>query len=222
MSLSSLIKFTLSLALAPLLHAQDLSADEQKAHVAKLQQHRAQNPALAADFTEEKTTHLLNKPITSNGTIAFQTPNKFRRELKGNSPSLTVCNGSELWIYYPNFKQAEHYTLGQRQSFDDNLAALTAGLNFTDVEKYFRLAAAKDGAATRITLTPKNSSLKRVLTTLTVWLDAEGTVQKTDSTLPKGDRIVTTFRNVRASKQSDAKFDYTPPADAQISTPLGK
>ena len=222
MSLSSLIKITLSLALAPLLHAQDLSADEQKALLSKLQQHRAQNPALAADFTEEKTTHLLNKPITSNGTIAFQTPNKFRRELKGNSPSLTVCNGSELWIYYPNFKQAEHYTLGQRQSFVDNLAALTAGLNFTDVEKYFRVAAAKVGTDTRIALTPKNNSLKRILTTLTVWLDAEGTVQKTDSTLPKGERIVTTFRNVRTTKQSDAKFDYTPPADAQISTPLGK
>ena len=213
MSLSSLIKITLSLALAPLLHAQDLSADEQKALLSKLQQHRAQNPALAADFTEEKTTHLLNKPITSNGTIAFQTPNKFRRELKGNSPSLTVCNGSELWIYYP---------LGQRQSFDDNLAALTAGLNFTDVEKYFRVAAAKVGTDTRIALTPKNNSLKRILTTLTVWLDAEGTVQKTDSTQPKGERIVTTFRNVRTTKQSDAKFDYTPPADAQISTPLGK
>ncbi len=222
MSPSSLIKIALALALAPLLHAQDLSADEQKNLLAKLQQHRAKNPALAADFTEEKTTHLLNKPITSTGTIAFQTPNKFRRELKGNSPSLTICNGSELWIYYPNFKQAEHYTLGQRQSFDDTLAALTAGLNFTDVEKYFRILAAKDGPATRITLTPKTSSLKHALTALTVWLDADGTVQKTDSTLPKGDRILTTFRNVRATKQSDTRFDYTPPADAQISTPLGK
>lgn len=222
MSPSSLIKIILALALAPLLHAQDLSADEQKSFVAKLQQRREQSPALTAEFTEEKTTHLLNKPVINNGTIAFQSPDKFRRELKGNSPSLTVCNGSELWIYYPHFKQAEHYTLGQRQGFDDNLAALTAGLNFTNVEKYFRIAAAKDGPATRITLTPKTSSLKRVLTTLTVWFDSEGTVQKTDSTLPKGDRIVTTFRNVRSTKQSDAKFDYTPPADAQISTPLGK
>jgi hypothetical protein len=51
----------------------------------KLQRHRAKFPSLTADFTEEKTTHLLNKPLIGNGTIAFQTPNKFRRELKGNN-----------------------------------------------------------------------------------------------------------------------------------------
>ncbi|MEI7547169.1 MAG: outer membrane lipoprotein carrier protein LolA [Actinomycetota bacterium] len=109
-------------------------------------------PALTADFTEDRTTHLLNKPIRGTGTIAFHAPGKFRRELKGTSPSLTVCNGKELWIYYPNFTEAEHYTLGKKQFFDDSLAALTAGLNFTDVEKYFRIAAAKDGPATRITV----------------------------------------------------------------------
>ena len=39
--------------------------------------------------------------------------------------------------------------------------------------------------------------------------------------LPKGDRIVTTYRNVRAHKTVEAKFDFTPPAGAHVSTPLG-
>jgi chaperone LolA len=199
-----------------------LSADEEKALLAKLQQQRAQMPAVTATFTEEKTTRLLTKPVMSTGTLAFQAPNKFRRELTGNNPSTTVCNGQELWIYYPNFKEAEHYTLGQKQFFDDSLAALTAGLNFQNVERFFRVNVAKDGGSYRVVLTPKTGGLKRILADLTVWLDDDGTIQKTDAALPKGDRVVTSYRGVHAAKQSDAKFDFTPPAGAKVSTPLGK
>ena len=208
--------------LTPLLHAQELSADEQKALIAKLQAHRAEMPSMSGEFTEERTTRLLSKPIVSSGTIAFQAPNKFRRDLRGNAPSLTVCNGSELWIYYPNFKQAEHYTLGQRQMLDDSIAALTAGLNFQNVDKFFRYTVTKDGPGHRIALTPKSSGLRRMLTGLTVWMDAEGNIQKSDATLPKDDRVVTTYKNVRPTKSSDAKFDFTPPTGVEVSTPMGK
>ena len=202
-------------------HAQQLSADDEKALLTKLREQRAQFPALTADFTEERTTHLLNKPIRGTGTIAFHAPGKFRRELRGTSPSLTVCNGTELWIYYPNFSEAEHYTLGRKQFFDDSLAALTAGLNFDGVDKFFRISPAREGTGYRILLTPKSSSLRRILTSLTVWLNADAIVEKTDATLPKGDRISTTYRNVRTLRNTDAKFDFTPPSGAHVSTPLG-
>ena len=214
----SLIVLLFSSAISP---AQQLSADDEKALLGKLREQRTQLPALTAEFTEERTTRLLNKPIRGTGTIAFHAPNKFRRELKGASPSLTVCNGAELWIFYPNFNEAEHYTLGRKQFFDDSLAALTAGLNFQDVDKYFRIAPAREGTGYRIVLTPKSSGVRRFLTTLTVWLNADAIIEKTDATLPKGDRITTTYRNVRTLKATDAKFDFTPPPAAHISTPLG-
>ena len=209
------------IALAATATAQQLSADDEKALLTKLREQRAQFPALTAEFTEERTTHLLNKPIRSSGTIAFHAPGKFRRDIKGPSPSLTVCNGRELWIYYPNFSEAEHYTLGRKQFFDDSLAALTAGLNFQDVEKFFRIAPAREATGYRILLTPKSSGLRRILTSLTVWMNADAIIEKTDATLPKGDRISTTYRNVHALKTVDAKFDFTPPAGAHVSTPLG-
>ena len=213
--LSSLILFTSGAA------AQQLSADDEKALLTRLREQRAQSPALTADFTEERTTHLLNKPIRGTGTIVFHAPGKFRRDIRGASPSLTVSNGRELWIYYPDFSEAEHYTLGRKQFFDDSLAALTAGLNFQDVDKFFRIAAAREGTGYRILLTPKSSSLRRILTSLTVWLNADAIIEKTDAALPKGDRISTAYRNVRALKNTDAKFDFTPPASAHVSTPLG-
>ena len=209
-------------ALTPLACAQQLTPAEEKSLLAKLHEQREQFPALTAEFTEERTTRLLNKPLVGTGTIAFQAPNKFRRELKGQSPSLTVCNGSELWIHYPKFQEAEHYALGKRQFFDDSLAALTAGLNFQQVEKYFRVAASHDGSGYQIVLTPKSGSLRQILTSLTVSLNAEAIIEKTDAVLPKGEHVATSYKNVRPAKQSGAKFDFTPPADTHVSTPLDK
>lgn len=209
------------LSLLTFLSTVAIAQESETALLAKLRDQRAQFPAMTADFTEDRITRLLNKPIRSSGTIAFHTPNKFRRELKGASPSLTVCNGAELWIYYPNFKEAEHYTLGQKAFFDDSLAALTAGLNFQDVDRFFRVSPSRDGAGYRIVLTPKSSGLRRLLTSLTVHLNTDGIVERTEALLPKGDRITTTYKNVRFTKSVDAGFDFKPPAGANISRPLG-
>ncbi len=200
----------------------ELPPAESAALIEKLQAHRAKFPALTSDFTEEKTTHLLKSPLTGSGTIAFQKPNKFRRELKGANPSVTVSNGEKLWIYYPNFKEAELYTMGQRQFFDDSIAALTAGMNFDRVTDFYRLRAFREASGYRLALTPKSGGLKRMLKELAVWVDDEFKIEKTEATLPKGDRMVTTYRNQRPMSLPASTFDFTPPADAHISQPLGK
>src|SRR5207249_5995250 len=66
-----------------------------------------QNRSTQADFQEERVIRLMKNPILSSGTVWFQPPNKFRREVKGNSPSVTVSDGRQLRLHYPNFKSAE-------------------------------------------------------------------------------------------------------------------
>jgi chaperone LolA len=215
------VLFTL-LLLATTLHAANLPPAETTALIKNLQQHRAKYPSLTAEFAEERTTHLLNQPVKSEGTIAFQAPNKFRRELKGNTPSVTVSNGEKLWIYYPKFKQAELYTLGQRAFFDDSIAALTAGLNFQEVEKYYRYEAAKEAPGYRLTLTPRTSGLKRMLKTLTVWVDDDFKIARTEAQLPKGDRVLTSYRDPSPTPIPAGTFEFAPPAGTEITQPLGK
>jgi len=202
--------------------AADLTPAETQALMKNLQEHRAKFPSLSADFVEERTTHLLTKPLLSEGNIAFQVPNKFRREVTGNSPSLTVSNGQKLWIYYPNFKEAELYTLGQKAFFDDSIAALTAGLNFQRVEQFYTVKAAHEDHGYRLDLTPRGPGLRRMVKELTVWVDDEFKIDRSETILPKGDRIVTTYKNQRPTPLSPSIFDFTPPADAHISQPLGK
>lgn len=218
------MRFCLALLLLPLLSIQaaELPPAETQSLLKKLEEHRANAPSFTADFVEEKTTHLLTKPLTSTGTILFQVPNKFRREVTGKSPSLTVSNGQQLWIYYPSFQEAELYTLGQKAFFDDSIAALTAGLNFQNVEKFFTYKAERDGDRYRILLVPRSSGLRRMVKELTVYVNSANEIQRTETTLPKGDRVITTYKNLRPTSLPTSTFEFHPPTDVHISQPLGK
>src|SRR5436309_13634244 len=102
-----------------------------------------QNRSTQADFQEQRVLRLMKKPIVSSGKVWFQPPNKFRREVKGNSPSLTVSDGRQLWIYYTNFKSAERYPLGKRSPLDATIAAINSALNLENIENTFHIAATR-------------------------------------------------------------------------------
>jgi chaperone LolA len=202
--------------------AAQLSADETADLLKSLQVHRTKNPSLVADFTEQKASRLLAQPLVSHGTLSFQAPDKFRRELQGNNPSTTVSNGKQMWIYYPNFKEAELYQLGQRAFFDDAIAALTAGLNLQHVSDFYGIKAFREENKHRLVLTPRTSGLRRLLKELTVWLEPDLTIDRTEALLPKGDRVVTNYRNPRSTPVAASAFEFTPPKDANVTQPLGK
>ena len=212
-----------SLGLCAARAAEPLTPPQRAELLSRLQALHAQYPSFQAGFAEQRTSSLLKKPLTSTGHIAFQVPNKFRREVTGSNPSLTISNGRELWIYYPNFQEAEQYTLGKRAIFDDALAALTAGLNFGHVEEFYQMEATpEEDGGYRIALTPKRNNLKRIVAQLTVLLDKELTIRSTDLVLPKGDRVLTTYNTPRRDLVPEATFEFVPPAGANISRPLGK
>src|SRR3954452_13581251 len=117
------------LMVVPVTYAQQMSPPEVKTLLAKIHERREAAPHVQANFHEDKTIHLMNKPIASTGKVWFEPPNKFRREVSGSSSSLTVSNGRDLWIYYPDLKTAEHYALGKRSPLDAAIAAINTALN---------------------------------------------------------------------------------------------
>jgi len=155
-----------------------------------------QNRITQADFQEQRVIHLMKKPIVSSGKIRFQPPNKFRREVKGSSPSLTVSDGRQLWIYYPSFKSAERYPLGKGSPLDSTVAAINSSLNLEDVESNFQVSATKADAPKggyELTLLPRTAAMKRVFQKLNLRITYQLRVERTDMLLPNGDRILTTY-----------------------------
>ena len=210
------------LLLLPMAGAEPLSPADLKALLGRIREKRAAAPQVQADFQEEKSVHLLNKPIVSTGKMWFQAPNKFRREAKGSSPSISVSDGQQLWIYYPKFKSAEHYSLGKRSPLDAGIAALTASLNLENVEATYHIAGTKEADGYQLQLTPRNPSMKRFLQTFSIRMNDELQVVRTDMQQPNGDRFVTTYSNESRAPIPASTFEFTPPPGTDVSTPLGR
>jgi outer membrane lipoprotein-sorting protein len=211
----------LSLVCGPA-RAQELNPADRAALLQQLREVHAKQPDFEATFTEERTSHLLNKPVTSEGSVDFSVPDKFRREVRTPSPSTTISDGHTMWIYYPAFNEVEIYTLGQRSFFDESLAALTAGLNFEHLDEYYNLRAYREAGGYRLELTPKKPSLRRVVEQLTLFLSNDFLPARTEITLPKGDHLSTVYHDARRRELTPSLFEFTPPPDAHITRPLGK
>src|SRR5437764_858074 len=181
-----------------------------------------QNRSTQADFQEQRVLRLMKKPILSSGTIWFQPPNKFRREVKGNSPSVTVSDGRQLWIYYPNFKSAERYPLGKGSPLDSTVTAINSALNLENIENTFQITAIKSDKGYELTLLPRTGSMKRVFQKLDLHINENLRVERTDMLLPSGDRIVTTYSNQTRAPIPSSTFEFKLPAGTEVSTPLGQ
>jgi len=181
-----------------------------------------QNRSTQADFQEQRVLRLMKKPILSSGTIWFQPPNKFRREVKGNSPSITVSDGRQLWIYYSNFKSAERYPLGKGSPLDSTVTAINSALNLENIENTFQITAIKSDKGYELTLLPRTGSMKRVFQKLDLHINESLRVERTDMLLPNGDRIVTTYSNQTRAPVPASSFEFKPPSGTEVTTPLGQ
>jgi len=181
-----------------------------------------QNRSTQADFQEQRVLRLMKKPILSSGAIWFQPPNKFRREVKGNSPSVTVSDGRQLWIYYSNFKSAERYPLGKGSPLDSTVTAINSALNLENIENTFQITAIKSDKGYELTLLPRTGSMKRVFQQLDLHINESLRVERTDMLLPNGDRIVTTYSNQTRAPVPASSFEFKPPSGTEVTTPLGQ
>jgi len=206
------------LIIAPMANAEALSEADVKNLIARIRENRITQ----ADFRDERVIRLMKKPIVNSGKVWFQPPNKFRREVKGSSPSLTVSDGQQLWIYYPNFKSAERYSLGKRSPLDSVIASINSALNLENVENTFHIAATRAGNGYELELTPRTASMKRAFQKLNLLINDKLQAERTDMLQPNSDRIVTIYSNQSRAPIPPSTFEFTPPPGTDVSTPLGR
>jgi outer membrane lipoprotein carrier protein len=219
---SFLITISASVLLLTGAQAQPLSSADVKSLLGRIREKRSAAPQVQADFEEEKLMRLMNKPVVSAGRIWFQAPNKFRREVKGNSPSITVSDGQQLWIYYPAFKSAEHYSLGKRTPLDTGITAITAALNLENVDVSYQVTGTRTDKAYELELIPRRSSVKKLFEKFDLRLNEDLLVVRTEMLQGNGDRVVTTYSNQTRAPIAPSIFEFTPPPGTEITTPLGR
>jgi outer membrane lipoprotein carrier protein len=202
--------------------AEPLSPAAVKNLLQRIRERRVAAPNVQADFREERMIHFMNKPVTSSGKVWFQAPDKFRREVKGNAPSVAVSDGKQLWIYYSNFKSAEHYSLSKHSPIDAAIGAIDTALNLGDVEGTFNITAKKIENGYELELTPRSATMKRMFQRFDVRISNDLLVTHTEMLQQDGDRIVTDYSNQSRAPIPASTFEFTPPPGTEITTPLGR
>jgi outer membrane lipoprotein-sorting protein len=189
--------------------------------IQKLQAVHSREPSLEANLREERHLTMLKEPIVNEGKVWFTLPDKFRREFGGKTPSTTVIDGKKMSIYYPNYRQLEVYNLESRPVIKDSLRALTAGLNFTEIAKYYDMTGAKNGKEYQITLTPKTAAIKKLVKSVELTIDENLIPSRVVVQDTKGQVITDTYTNVRRESILPSTYEFRPPPGTKVSTPLG-
>lgn len=109
---------------------------------------QARIKSVSATFTQEKRTRLLSRPIKTSGRFLHKQPDKIRWEYTGSTNVQVIFNGKDLWIHYPDLKEADRL---------DGMSQYGSLLHFDvlSLSKDYTVTANKDKNLTRLTFVPK-------------------------------------------------------------------
>jgi outer membrane lipoprotein-sorting protein len=205
------------LVTASALNAQELSPKEVEAFLSRLSENR-RGASMQANFREERRLTLMNKPVIETGTVSFLPPDKFRRQVDGGS--LTVCDGDTLWLFYPQFGEAEKYTLSSNRPLRESVAAMTSGFGLQNLSKNYNVQAWKTPNGYRAKLTPKTPSMRKAVAEIQVDISNELSAKRLEIVGAEGDRTVIVFSNERRVNLSPENFRFQPSEGVLVSEPL--
>jgi len=181
---------------------------------------------LKADFTQEKFTPLLKKPMISTGTISIKGSAALWTTAQP-SPTVMRIDAKEAKLFFPEQKVVEIYPV------DQQLGALAAS-PFPRLEvtkKYFmfeRIAAkelspdADEAKHLALRMKPIDAELRKHLDEVSVLLEiSSGLVLQAQTIDADGDRTVMKFSNIKTNtglKDRDVEMDLPP--GVKITHPL--
>lgn len=165
-----------------------------------------------AEFTQEYRSASLGSTRTSSGRVFFKKPGKMRWDYLGQDERYLISDGSQLWVYEPQFAQYYNQSLADSQ--------LPSALRFLmgegDLSEDFNIRLrSQNESVVELDLVPKvrNSQFSR----LRFVVDAK-TFQVKETTvsdaLGNTNRLV--FSNIRQNAGlPDSGFSFTPPSGAR-------
>ncbi|VWD49567.1 acyltransferase [Burkholderia lata] len=128
----------------------------------------AQHKSGRATFTEMKYLSIATQPVESSGELVFVAPDHLEKHTLSPKPEHLVVDGDMLTVERNNRK----YTLALARypelgAFIDSIRATLAGNRFA-LEQVYKVALAGRGDDWTLTLTPLDSRMLKVVSTITL------------------------------------------------------
>lgn len=164
--------------------------------------------SVSAAFVQEKKTRLLAKPIRASGRFLYQQPGSIRWEYTGSTNMQVIFNGKDLWIYYPDLKEADKLSgVGQYGSM--------MHFDIATMSRDYAITAAKEKGLVRLSMTPKS---KGPISLIEMDLQEGAAFPRMVRLLDRNSEPTTiTFSNIKLNQGiPDSSFTFLPGKDVVI------
>jgi len=174
---------------------------------------------LTADFTQEKFTPLLKRPVVSVGKIVVSGAS-MRWDTQKPEPTVMLIRDKEVELYYPKLKVVEIYPM------DEQLGSLAASpLPRLDVlKRFFSFVEIPDESSRdrlALKLTPIDPALGTHIEQVHVLLDTtDGYILRAEMLDADGDRTVIRFSNILTGTRPAGELKIDLPPDVKVTRPL--
>jgi len=179
-----------------------------------------------SNVTQTKTLKVFQQPIVSEARLCFSRPNLFRWEVVKPSFSLTVTDGKWLWMYYPEFQQAERYLVNDPRLGSNPIKALSAslGANPASLTNSCDVTVLSNAQFYRLDIVPRDTHEKKFLSRLVLDFDRTSSlITRTMMESPNGDRTENQFSSNKVNQALEAGlFQFEPPANVKVVSPFSK
>ncbi|WP_321963845.1 outer membrane lipoprotein carrier protein LolA [Paraburkholderia sp. J7] len=153
---------------APVVQAQAAESAQPAWTLDRLMSTLAQRKSGRATFTETKYLSIATQPVESSGELVFVAPDHLEKITQNPKPEHLVVDGDMLTVQRENHK----YTLALARypelgAFIESIRATLAGNRFA-LEQVYKVALAGEGDDWTLTLTPLDSRMRKVVSTITI------------------------------------------------------
>ncbi|MDH4233183.1 MAG: outer membrane lipoprotein carrier protein LolA [Nitrospirota bacterium] len=176
--------------------------------VDELKKKQAEIETVSALFMQEKHTKLLTKPIRSTGRFFYKQPGMIRWEYGGSTSMQVMYNGKELWLYYPELKEADSLSgIPQYSSL--------MHFDISSLSRDYAIAARKEKNVLILRLAPKTKGpVRQIEMEFNRESSFPGKITLVDS---NDEETVITFRDARINREiEDALFNFVPPEGVTV------
>lgn len=141
------------------------------------------------DFTRIRRSSVFNRPITAQGRLVVQKPDRFRIVMCGDVNVEILSDGRMLAVIHDRGDKEIHTLHGDRDRalFADPLMALLEGFGSGSLKQVTGPRDAGDPNMVAIEIPPRNSSRNDRKHQVLVWFNADGTIDKARFVADRGD-----------------------------------
>ncbi|MCP5005549.1 MAG: outer membrane lipoprotein carrier protein LolA [Planctomycetes bacterium] len=199
---------------------EEVSTDEREEISGKFMERSREYHSITATVYQEKQLPLLDEEINITGIVTIKKPDLLRWDIAKPEKSITVVDGREMTVYYPDVNEAQVCNLSGNLAARSTMRFFSTVLSgsMSKMERTFTVDIFRKGSEISFKLIPKSRMVRRYISSIFIYYDEEtGLPLGFETYTPKGGKTVTRLTNVRVNPEIEpGTFEIKLPEDVWI------